>query len=111
MIEVRVLASPLLHSRAGIIVPKYKHTAVERNTLKRRLRELVRLRLLPALSAEPAADVVLRAFPTAYAASFASLERELVRALPSILSAARTGRATTTTDRSTSEPSPPPSDV
>ena len=35
--------------RVGIVVPRHQHSAVDRNRLKRRLRELVRLELLPAL--------------------------------------------------------------
>ena len=66
-LEVRYLASPLAHARVGVIVPRHGHTAVERNVVTRRLRELARRELLPALSA---IDVVIRAAPSAYAASF-----------------------------------------
>jgi len=55
-------------------VPKQKHTSVERNRLKRRLRELARTRLLPVL---PPVDLVVRTLPEAYGASFAALEREM----------------------------------
>lgn len=58
----------------GFIVPKHKRSAVERNRLKRRLREIVRVRLLPAL---PLLDVVVRARAEAYDAPFGALEREL----------------------------------
>ena len=57
-----------------MVVPKYKRSGVERNRLKRRLRELVRTRLLPAI---PAADVVIRPWPNAYDASFDVLAREI----------------------------------
>lgn len=57
-----------------MVVPKYKHSGVERNRLKRRLRELVRTRLLPTL---PPADVVIRPWPNGYDATFDQLEREL----------------------------------
>jgi len=63
--------------RIGIIVPRHKHTAVDRNRLKRRLRELARTRLLPAL---PPGHVVIRARPEAYAASFDALARQIERA-------------------------------
>jgi ribonuclease P protein component len=46
-----------------VIVPRHGHTAVDRNKLKRRLREIVRVDLLPHL---PAVDLVIRARPTAY---------------------------------------------
>lgn len=81
LLEVRALASPLAYSRVGVIVPRHKQTAVARNRLKRRLRELARLRLLPALADAPPADVVLRVFPPAYAATFAQLVGEVERAI------------------------------
>jgi ribonuclease P protein component len=62
-VDVRVLASLRAYGRVGVVVPKYGHTAVERNTVKRRLREAIRLRLLPALGA---VDLVVRATPAAY---------------------------------------------
>lgn len=60
--------------RVGIIVPKYGHSSVERNLVKRRLRELVRLHVLPDL---PVVDVVLRATPKAYTRSFDELREEV----------------------------------
>ena len=60
-----------------MIVPRHRHTAVARNTLKRRLRELVRTTLLPAA---PPADVVIRARREAYDATFAMLAADIARA-------------------------------
>ncbi len=80
---MRVIASLRAFARVGFIVPRYKHSAVDRNRLKRRLRELVRLELLPSL---PPIDVVLRTMPHAYNRDFDSL-REEVRRLQSQLSA------------------------
>ena len=84
-IEVCVAASPLVYSnkqsvqlRIGLIVPRYKHTAVARNTLKRRLRELTRLYLLPT---NLRADIVLRTRPETYNASFSELAAEIVQML------------------------------
>ncbi len=98
------MPSALSHARVGFVVPKYGHTSVDRNRLKRRLRELVRTRLLPSLrppadaggrvgasvgpTAEAGAagpvilpvDVVVRALPTAYDAPFSALAREVGRA-------------------------------
>jgi len=76
-LEVRVLASPLLHSRIGIIVPRHQQTAVERNRLKRRLRELARTRLLPALRAGVAHDLSIRAKRDAYAARMEALAADI----------------------------------
>ena len=58
-------ASLRSHPRVGFIVPRHRRTAVERNRLKRRLREIVRTRFLAKL---PAVDLVLRARPSAYGA-------------------------------------------
>ena len=76
--ELRVGASPLAVPRVGWIVPKYKHGSVERNRVKRRLREVVRLEWLPVL---PPCDVVIRALPPAYGLDFAAFRRDLRKAL------------------------------
>jgi ribonuclease P protein component len=69
-LEARASASLLLHPRAGVVVPKHRHNIVERNRVKRRLRELVRIKLLPGLQR---IDVLIRAKPEAYDSSFAQL--------------------------------------
>ena len=71
------MESPVV--RVGIVVPRHKHSAVDRNRLKRRLRELVRTRLLPALDGL-GGDLVIRARAEAYGDSFAALARQLERA-------------------------------
>ena len=65
------------HARVGLIVPRHKRTAVARNRVKRRLRELVRLMLLPALRELAPMDLVIRATPDAYTASFEALAAEV----------------------------------
>lgn len=65
---------PAVPGRVGIIVPKYGHSSVERNKVKRRLRELVRIEVLPVL---PAVDAVVRVFPNAYARTFDQLREEV----------------------------------
>ena len=60
--------------RVGVIVAKHRHTIVERNRLRRRLRELVRVRLIPQSSAM---DVVIRSLPAAYDATMAVLTIEI----------------------------------
>ena len=62
----------------GLVVPRFKHSAVDRNRLTRRLRELSRTRLLPA---DLAADLVLRIQPHAYRATFDALTADIDRAL------------------------------
>ena len=70
------------HPRVGVIVPRYKHSAVDRNRLKRRLREIIRTSLLPALDVH--VDVVVRALPHAYAAPFETLHAQLARTVAAI---------------------------
>jgi ribonuclease P protein component len=79
-LEVRVLASLLHAHRIGIVVPRHKHSAVDRNRLKRRLRELTRASWTPQLESVKPVDVVLYALPSAYAADFVQL-REAVTTL------------------------------
>jgi len=72
-------SSPVAHPRAGVVVPKHKHTVVERNRLKRRLREILRQEVLPRLEAAGlAVDVLVRARREAYGATFSALKGELV---------------------------------
>lgn len=75
-LEFRWIASPSCHPRVGFIVPKYGRSGVERNRLKRRLREAVRREALGAL---PAVDVVIRAAPAAYRLRWPVLLDEVVR--------------------------------
>lgn len=60
----------------GLVVPRYSHTAVERNRLKRRLREIARQELL---SAPIQGDLVIWVRPVAYAATFSHLQLALGR--------------------------------
>jgi ribonuclease P protein component len=69
-LEARALASLLLYPRVGVVVPKHRQKIVDRNRVKRRLRELVRVELLPALQG---VDLLIRAKPEAYASSFEQL--------------------------------------
>lgn len=73
--------SPAGTSRLAVIVPRFRHTAVQRNRLRRRLREIGRRQVLPAL--RDATDIAVRARANAYAASFAALTRELTSLCPS----------------------------
>ena len=75
-IEVRATDSLLSHARVAVIVGKHGHTIVERNRLRRRLREIVRTNLIPEITRM---DIVVRSFPSAYEASFAQLKAEVQR--------------------------------
>jgi ribonuclease P protein component len=70
------------HPRMGLIVPKFQSSAVARNRLRRRLKELWRRELASAM---PAWDVVIRAQSGAYRVG----QRELREELRSWLAAAR----------------------
>ena len=65
-------------TRVGLIVPKLGQTAVSRNRLKRRLRELSRIHLLPA---ELRVDLVIRVRSDAYAATYDELRADVGSAL------------------------------
>ena len=73
-LEVRASDSLLSHARAAVVVGKHRHSVVERNRLRRRVRELVRTKILPGLSG---VDLVIRSFPSAYDASFDTLSMEI----------------------------------
>ena len=81
-VELRYAASPSLLPRVGFIVPKHGQNSVARNLLKRRLREIVRVAVLPFLGPQ---DLVFRTLPSAYRQSWQSLGDEvssLVRRVP-----------------------------
>jgi ribonuclease P protein component len=63
------------HPRIGLIVPRFQSTAVARNRLRRRLREIWRRDLQGAV---PPCDLVIRARPEAYTADFGALRAELL---------------------------------
>jgi ribonuclease P protein component len=75
-ISVRVCASSRAHARIGLIVPRFGHTAVARNQLKRRLREAIRLDLLPNA---PVRDVLIKVSPRAYELEFDEVRSEVAR--------------------------------
>ena len=62
--------------RVAIVVPKWGFTAVRRNLLKRRLRELSRALLWDK---DASRDVVLRARREAYDADFTALRADVER--------------------------------
>lgn len=62
----------------GVIVPRYSHSAVERNLVKRRLRNLIRTELLPTMAT---LDVVIRAAPGAYKADYDTLRTAMRQAI------------------------------
>ncbi|MEK6597156.1 MAG: ribonuclease P protein component [Gemmatimonadota bacterium] len=64
------------HPRLGLIVPKFQTTAVARNRLRRRLKEIWRRELQGSL---PPWDTLIRARRDAYQASFDQLRSQLLQ--------------------------------
>lgn len=62
-------------SRIGLIIPRYSHRIVDRNRLKRRVREVARRFLLPSL--EGKSDIIVKARREAYEAEYAAVKKEL----------------------------------
>lgn len=66
--------------RVGVVVPKHRRTIVERNRLRRRIREISRRRMLPGLKGCVCSlDVLIRARPEAYDVGFQALHEALDR--------------------------------
>lgn len=87
MLDVFLGASPVPFARIGLIVPKHGRTIVERNLLKRRLREVGRRGVLPSLSRQGlAVDVLIRARGAAYQGSYAELSRDIREAVEGLCS-------------------------
>jgi ribonuclease P protein component len=86
-LEVFLGTPPGPRSRLGLIVPKHGRRIVDRNLLRRRLREIGRREVLPALDAcgRPT-DVLIRARGKAYGAEFETLAREVKRAVEGVCS-------------------------
>ncbi|MFW6206514.1 MAG: ribonuclease P protein component [Gemmatimonadota bacterium] len=84
-LDVFHAGSPVSHSRLALVVPKHGRDIVERNRLKRRLREIGRTDILPRLRSRGiAADVLIRARREAYEAVFGELKEELVEVTESL---------------------------
>lgn len=92
-LDVFFSASPVSHERWGAVVPKHGHDIVARNLLKRRLREIGRIEVLPRLrEAGRRTDVLVRTRRSAYGASFERLRDELVEITEEICSDASSSR-------------------
>ena len=78
-LDVFFLSSSEQAPRVGIVVPKHHRRVVDRNRLKRRLREICRRELLPRFREEGLhLDLLIRARREAYEASFRQLKRGLL---------------------------------
>lgn len=78
-LEVYLRTAPhALGPRIGVVVPRHGQTIIERNRLRRRLRELLRTEWLPAArDRDPGADLLVRARRSAYERTFPELQAEL----------------------------------
>jgi ribonuclease P protein component len=67
--------NPTGHPRMGLIVPRFQSSAVARNRLRRRIREIWRREVQQH---QPAWDLVIRARRDAYGAAFSALREDLL---------------------------------
>jgi ribonuclease P protein component len=74
--------NPTGQPRMGLIVPKFQTSAVARNRLRRRLREIWRRDIQ---AHQPPGDLLIRARREAYQASFDELRSQLLAARDSVL--------------------------
>lgn len=72
--DVRASESLFPHGRIGVIVPKFGKTVVERNRLRRQVRDIARTVLLPVIGAR---DILIKTFPSTYGTRFNALREEL----------------------------------
>ena len=87
-LDVFFLSSPVSHGRWGMIVPKHRHTIVERNRVKRRLREIGRTCVLPRLREKGIElDVLVRARKEAYGVGYRTLKDQLAAVVEVLCSA------------------------
>jgi ribonuclease P protein component len=78
-LDVFFLSSKENDSRVGFVVPKHNRSAVDRNRVKRRLREVGRREILPRLREEGfQLDLLVWARRDAYKASYQQLRNELL---------------------------------
>ncbi|MBA2291494.1 MAG: ribonuclease P protein component [Gemmatimonadales bacterium] len=74
-IDISWLAGTAAQPRMGLVVPRFRHTAPERNRLRRRLKEIWRRDLQHAV---PLLDVVIRTRRETYRVPFAALRADLL---------------------------------
>ena len=86
-LEVLAASSLSDRPRIGIVVPKHGKNSVQRNRVKRRLKEIARTSLLPRLKTNhKRLDVLIRAKKQAYGRGFSGLSGEAEKTLEKICS-------------------------
>ena len=87
ILDVFFAPSPASRSRLGLIVPKHGRRIVDRNVVKRRLREIGRREILPGLDAAGRpSDVLIRARWKAYEATYEELSYSVREAVTELCS-------------------------
>ena len=76
--------NPTGQPRMGLIVPKFQRSAVARNRLRRRLREIWRQEIQQR---QPAWDLVIKARREAYGATFEALQGQVLAWRDTVLGA------------------------
>ncbi|MXW65628.1 MAG: ribonuclease P protein component [Gemmatimonadales bacterium] len=85
IVDVFVAPSPSGRSRVGVVTPRHGRGAVARNLVRRRLTEIARIDVLPALETRRLElDLVVRAKPAAYDASYQRLRVTLMDSLEAV---------------------------
>jgi ribonuclease P protein component len=80
--DIFLAESSTTEPRAGVLVPRYGRTIVERNRLRRRLREIVRIRWLPSEARRAAPrELLVRARREAYGCTFLELQEGFEQAM------------------------------
>lgn len=88
-LDVYHSSSPASHLRIGWIVPKVGHNSVERNLVKRRIKEILRQDVAPRLASHQLnLDVLVRAKRNTYGVAYGDLRAELMGWTDSICSRA-----------------------
>lgn len=87
LVDLYAAASEHNRARVGVIVPRFGRSAVARNRVRRRLREIARRDWLPlAHRTGTDLDVVLKARPAIYESSFEQLRGALLSNFESLCS-------------------------
>ncbi len=86
-LDVFFLSSEKPASRLGFVVPRYGRRVVDRNRVKRRLREVGRTEVLPRLRVSGVSlDLLIRARREAYGVAYRELRRELTETIEELCS-------------------------
>lgn len=87
LVDLYCRRSPGPLPRMGLVVPKLGYRIVDRNHVKRRVREVGRRKVLPRLrNRRPALDILIRIRRPAYRATYAELELAILQAVEAVCS-------------------------